>query len=115
MEGFFEKATKEVVKILSDIRKDDEVGDINIAMLVGGLSSSPYIQKKIKDNIPGLRIFVPNEPSLAVLKGAVLMGHKPKTITEKIARYSYGLSLTTDFYEGKHPTKFQKFRNGRFV
>ncbi|XP_060590164.1 heat shock 70 kDa protein 12B-like isoform X2 [Ruditapes philippinarum] len=115
MEGFFEKATKEVVKILSDIRKDDEVGDINIAMLVGGLSSSPYIQKKIKDNIPGLRIFVPNEPSLAVLKGAVLMGHKPKTITEKIARYSYGLSILSTFHEGEHPEKFRQFQKGRYM
>jgi hypothetical protein len=115
LEGFFEKATEGVVKTLSDLRKDDEVGEINMAMLVGGLCSSPYIQNEIKKRIPGLRIFVPTDPSLAVLYGAVLMGHKPKTITEKIARHSYGLSVVNEFHKGEHPEKFRIYQNDKYM
>jgi hypothetical protein len=42
-------------------------------------------------------VIVPEDAELAVLKGAVLFGHKPDYIAARIARYTYGVDTRRDF------------------
>jgi archaeosine-15-forming tRNA-guanine transglycosylase len=55
------------------------------------------IQDKIKSFFPSYRVIVPEDAELAVLKGAVLFGHKPDYIVARIARYTYGVECQEDF------------------
>jgi hypothetical protein len=43
----------------------------------------------IKSFFPNYRVIVPEDVELAVLKGAVLFGHKPDYIVARITRYTY--------------------------
>jgi hypothetical protein len=47
-------------------------------------------------------VLVPEDAELAVLKGAVLFGHKPDYIVARIARYTYGVECQEDFNPDIH-------------
>ncbi|CAG2237769.1 unnamed protein product [Mytilus edulis] len=74
-------------------------------LLVGGFSESPLIQEIIRQNFPDMHIISPEDPILAVLKGAVLFGHKPDFITSRFTRHTYGRRIRPLFDESKHDPK----------
>lgn len=51
---------------------------------------------------PNKRVIVPEEPVLAVLKGAVIFGHKSEYILSRIVRYTYGVECYRNFDENMH-------------
>ncbi|XP_052818079.1 heat shock 70 kDa protein 12A-like [Mya arenaria] len=112
MEGFFKKAVTGILDFLKEMRSNDELGMINTFLMVGGFSGSKYVQHRIQTEIPGVRLVIPSDPGLAVLKGAVLFGKRPITITERIARFSYGFSKTRRFEEGD-PEELKTIKNGK--
>lgn len=107
MANIFKKASLGVVDLIKKTHQEDELQEINTLLLVGGFSGSKYLQSMIREEIPGLRIIVPQDPSLAVLKGAVLFGLNPKIITERIARFSYGFSVMRAFIPGEDPEELK--------
>ncbi|XP_060563873.1 heat shock 70 kDa protein 12A-like [Ruditapes philippinarum] len=113
IEGCFENAIEGIIKLINKITENDELGGINNLLLVGGFSESGYVQKNIEKKIMGVKVIIPLEPSLAVLKGAVTAGHNPKAITERIARYTYGFSFARPFKNGEDPEELKVVRNGK--
>jgi hypothetical protein len=57
-------------------------------------STSVYCGRSIFD--------VPEDAELAVLKGAVLFGHKPDYIVARIVRHTYGVRIREDFNPDIH-------------
>lgn len=82
------------------LRKHEAIKSI---ILVGGFSESRLLQEKLKESIEGKTFIIPNECGLSVLKGAVLYGHSPLSITSRITKYSYGVASDSIFIEGVHP------------
>jgi hypothetical protein len=68
----------------------------------GGFSGCKILQDKIRSFFPNYHVIVPEDAELAVLKGAVLFGHKPDYIVARIARYTYGVSVMNDFNPAIH-------------
>lgn len=97
--GVLKKAFKDVLdqiyytvqKKLREFHPTERPGYI---FLVGGLSQSSLTQTMLKRleivcvDHP-LKVLIPNEPSLCVLRGAVNFGHKPDAITHRISKYTY--------------------------
>lgn len=73
----FKDSTQQIVKHMKKLIRDPEVAGIQTILMVGGFSESPVLQGAIRENFPKLRVIVPPEAGLAVLKGAVLFGHEP--------------------------------------
>ena len=71
-------------------------------ILVGGFSGCKIIQDNIKSFLPNYHVIVPEDAELAVLKGAVLFGHKPDYIVARIARYTYGVRVNEYFNPDIH-------------
>ncbi|XP_052818081.1 heat shock 70 kDa protein 12B-like [Mya arenaria] len=113
MKGFFDTAVDGIVKFIQQIRTTDELGMIHTILMFGGFSESKYVQERIENEIPGVRLVIPTDPSLAVLKGAVLYGKTPRAITERIARFSYGFSVGRPFEEGIDPEELKYTKNGK--
>ncbi|WAR12107.1 HS12B-like protein [Mya arenaria] len=111
--GFFDTAVDGIVKFIQQIRTTDELGMIHTILMFGGFSESKYVQERIENEIPGVRLVIPTDPSLAVLKGAVLYGKTPRAITERIARFSYGFSVGRPFEEGIDPEELKYTKNGK--
>ncbi|XP_045204913.2 heat shock 70 kDa protein 12A-like isoform X1 [Mercenaria mercenaria] len=72
-------------------------------LMVGGFSDSPMLQENVRKTFPRIRVIIPEEAGLAVLKGAVLFGHNPKMITARVCKYSYGIRAFKHFEPGIDP------------
>lgn len=78
--------------IVKHVRNLVDTHNIEIILMVGGFSESLFLQETMKEAFPNKCIVVPNEASLAVLKGAVLFGHNPSTIVSRVAKCTYGVN-----------------------
>lgn len=68
--------------------------NIDIILMVGGFSESLFLQETMIKAFSNKHIVVPNEASLAVLKGAVLFGLKPSSIISRVAKFTYGVETS---------------------
>ncbi|XP_052076103.1 heat shock 70 kDa protein 12B-like [Mytilus californianus] len=64
-----------LIKHIKSILTKSHLKDVNTILMVGSFSKSPIMQSAVKDAFPGMTVFAPPEPGLAVLEGAVLYGH----------------------------------------
>ena len=98
----FNQASERIIELISDVLKKMKGSNLKMIVLVGGFSGCKIIQDKIKSFFPSYRVIVPEDAELAVLKGAVLFGHKPDYIVARIARYTYGVQIDGDFNSDIH-------------
>ncbi|XP_053408430.1 heat shock 70 kDa protein 12A-like [Mercenaria mercenaria] len=103
VEKLFEDSIQQIVKHVQTLVKKERMADVKAVLMVGGYSESPLLQRAIKSALPGIHILIPQEASSAVLRGALIFGHNPMTITERILKYTYGIKTNLPFEEGKHP------------
>ena len=101
-EQFFSAACTGIVDHLHDLLNKPEVRGTDTILMVGGFSESPILQGRIKRDFQDYRVVIPNEPGLAVLRGAVLFGHDPSIISERIAKYWYGIASLAKFNPSIH-------------
>lgn len=108
--GLFKDMFKEpanmLVEHLQDLMTKENLKDISTLLMVGGFSESPMMLDAVMKAFPNKKVIVPEDAGLAVLKGAVLFGHKPQAITIRKARYTYGINISPPFVKGDHsPTR----------
>lgn len=104
METLFQKPKEQIVQHVREILENqDSENRISAILMVGGFSTSNIIVDAIKEAFPDLRVVVPPDPGLAVVKGAVLYGHAPLTIASRVCKYTYGVAVYDTFKEGVHP------------
>lgn len=94
--GFFDFACSRINENIVKLLEKPELKGLDTIVMIGGFSMSPTLQKSIKENFPSLRIFVPDEANLVVLKGAVLYGHNLRIISDRIAKKSYCVASRFD-------------------
>ncbi|XP_033725358.1 heat shock 70 kDa protein 12A-like [Pecten maximus] len=70
--------------------------------MVGGYSECSLLQDAIRNIAGDIRVIIPNDPGLAVLKGAVINGHHPEMVSQRICKYTYGVGAMSLFIEGVH-------------
>jgi len=91
------KITDHIEQILAVVEK------VDVILLVGGFSESRMVDEAIRTKFPKYKIINPDEAGLAVLRGAVIFGHKPKAISSRVTRYTYGYEAWPLFLPGVHP------------
>jgi molecular chaperone DnaK (HSP70) len=72
----FKQASERIIELISDVLKKMKGSNLKMIVLVGGFSGCKIIQDNIKSFFPSYRVIVPEDTELAVLKGAVLFGHR---------------------------------------
>ncbi|CAC5406420.1 unnamed protein product [Mytilus coruscus] len=73
--SFFDKATAILIGYLQKLLKEPEVVGSTMIVMVGEFSESRFIQRKVQEQFPNMHVLSPEEPTLSVLKGAVILGH----------------------------------------
>ena len=77
---------------------------LDFIMMVGGFSNSPIVIKAIKDLVGDeMPVIVPENAELAVVQGAVIFGWKPDAFKSRKSRKTYGISMVSNFRDGKDP------------
>ena len=88
---------------IENLLKRRKLRDLNYIFLVGGFAESARLQSSIKKSFSDrVTVLVPEEASLAVVKGAVAFGCDPRSICQRICRYTYGVGSYLPFEDGKH-------------
>lgn len=103
LQDMFNFSSTNIVQHVRKLFTDDKIQRINTIILVGGFAESALITNDIRAAFPDKTIIVPQECSLAVLKGAVLYGHNPKSITSRKMPYTFGISTAVPFDNRCHP------------
>ncbi|KAL3879164.1 hypothetical protein ACJMK2_031473 [Sinanodonta woodiana] len=103
MRSFFKDSTQKVVEYVKSVIEEKDIVGVNTLLMVGGYSESEMLQHAIRERFPNLKVTIPEEAGLAVVKGAVIFGHNMSIITQRISRYTYGIEMYSRFIEGIHP------------
>jgi len=98
----FNEPMKHLVNHLKTLLSKKELKDISTMIMVGGFSESPIMQSAINAAFSTKKVIIPDEAGLAVLKGAVLYGHQPQTISVRVSNYTYGINISPTFRSGEH-------------
>ena len=100
---FFSESVEHIVDQVLSLLSDNRLKNLNYVFLVGGFAGCKILQDACQSCIPQkIKLLVPVEAELAVLKGAVLFGHNPWQVCSRIARFTYGLEVNMKFNEGIH-------------
>ncbi|XP_060603557.1 heat shock 70 kDa protein 12B-like [Ruditapes philippinarum] len=99
----FDASVTKTVGHLKSVLSDRSLKDVRVLLMVGGYSESPVLQHAITEALPGIEIVIPVGASSVVLRGALIYGHNPSSISERILKYTYGTNYTPLFIEGVHP------------
>ncbi|XP_052819950.1 heat shock 70 kDa protein 12A-like [Mya arenaria] len=76
VKAWFERPIDLLMRHLKSILAEPKMRSVHTVILVGGFGESPYVQRRIKSEITGVRLIVPSEAGLTVLKGAVRTTHE---------------------------------------
>lgn len=93
-------ATDNIVESVNAILTKDVCCGVETILMVGGFSECKLVQECVKNHFSHMRIIIPDEAGLAVVKGAVLFGHNPHTIVSRITKFTYGVKSTRNFRRG---------------
>lgn len=108
----FQPTVNGIVNLIDEILSEKSLRDVETVLMVGGFAECELVQKAIRNKFPKKRIIVPEEAGLAVLKGAVLFGHMPKTVSARVARYTYGIQSWPMWNEDLHPVSKKVILDG---
>ena len=107
MQGLFSKSISTTVSHVKSILRDTKAQDVRAILMVGGFSDSPMLQSAIKRAFANLKIIIPKEASSAILRGAVIFGHNPSCISQRVLRKTYGVHAMRPFVDGLHDEKYK--------
>ncbi|XP_062605326.1 heat shock 70 kDa protein 12B-like [Saccostrea cucullata] len=79
---------------------------VKLMVIVGGFSESRMLKEFLQEEFPDVKIYIPNEPSLAVMKGSLIYGHNPSVIAQRIANFTYGCVPIFEFEKDEGFTSF---------
>ncbi|KAK3603244.1 hypothetical protein CHS0354_007575 [Potamilus streckersoni] len=108
MKEFYTDTINYITSHVISIFEDKHFADVKSIIMVGGFSECSLLQQAIQDCIPHKNVIIAMEPGLAVLKGAVIFGHNPEAVLERICRYTYGVAGSKPFVDGHHRKTFKK-------
>ncbi|XP_061179604.1 heat shock 70 kDa protein 12A-like [Saccostrea echinata] len=110
--SFFEVSLGKIKKCIETILEHG--GSTDTILFVGGFAESPYLIHMLRTHFSKSKILVPEDPSLAVLKGAVWFGFYPTIIRSRICQYTYGFAKQRPFIDGKDNIEKRRKYGNRF-
>ncbi|XP_053390535.1 heat shock 70 kDa protein 12A-like [Mercenaria mercenaria] len=98
-QNLFKESISLTIDPLKSLMKDISVRAI---LMVGGYSESPMLQHAVKTTFTDVEVVIPLGASSTILRGALVYGHSPEFIKERILKYTYGIGCSKEFIAGVH-------------
>lgn len=86
--AFYKKPINAISKSIDELMHENEGSEVKTIFLTGGFSECLIVQESIKKINWNATIIVPDDAGLAVLKGAVYLGHFPDALSLKPTMYT---------------------------
>lgn len=111
--GLFKVTCDVITEHMSVILREPGVEGTSTILMVGGFSESAMLRGAVKKKFADMRVVMPQEAGLSVLKGAVQYGFNPHIITSRVCKFTYGIETLDNFDDRKHPQSKQIFISGK--
>ncbi|WAR26556.1 HS12A-like protein [Mya arenaria] len=114
--NIFKIQIEAIVDHVSNLLDQSTIVEIGAIVLVGGFNDCPLLQQSFKSKFDDHTIIVPNDADLAVFKGAVIFGHKPELISQRVSIYTNGIEIRVPFIEHVHKESYKiKDEDGKHI
>lgn len=113
MMKLFEPVVSAIVHHIQELLLVPKLSDIEYLFLVGGFAESAVLQDAIRNAFrSNMRVIIPQDVSLSILKGAVLYGHDPTLVHIRRSALTYGVGCLNKFDPGRHPVEKKVMKDG---
>ncbi|XP_017656416.1 heat shock 70 kDa protein 12B isoform X3 [Nannospalax galili] len=115
MNELFQPTVSGIIQHIETLLARPEVQGVKLLFLVGGFAESAVLQQAVQEALGtrGLRVIVPHDVGLTILKGAVLFGQAPGVVRVRRSPLTYGVGVLNRFVAGHHPPEKLLVRDGR--
>ena len=103
--NFFKPTIDALIKHVDQLLKDAKLVDLRNIVMVGGFSECKLVIDAVKREFSRMLITIPPDAELAVLKGAVLLGHHQKKISKRVLAKTYGIQSWPEWNSDIHPER----------
>lgn len=104
MKELFQPVLSNIIDHVATLINKPAVHGVQFLFLVGGFAESPLLQAAVREVFGSkLKVIIPQDVSLTILKGAVLFGIDPTVVRIRRAAVTYGVGVLNRFVPGKHP------------
>ena len=111
--ALFEHTVNKVVACLADLFKAEALRKVDYLFMVGGFSCSLYLTSAIKERFSKkTKIMIPEDPTTAIMKGALMFSKNPSFVKERLARATYGINAIKPFNPAVHDESRSLFFDG---
>jgi len=114
MMSLFEPVVSAIVHHIQELLQLQELSNIEYVFLVGGFAESAVLQEAVRNAFRGsmVRVIIPQDVSLTILKGAVMFGHDPTMVHVRRSALTYGVGCLNKFIPGNHPPEKRVVKDG---
>ena len=98
IQTFLMSQISQIVEHIRNLQEKKECSGCNAIFLVGGFSESKVLQSAVSEAFSKTcNIITPPGPTLAIVKGSIKFGFNPTIISQRFAKFTYGLKKTRKF------------------
>ena len=113
MMSLFEPVISAIIHHIQKLLLLPDLGNISYLFLVGGFAESAVLQDAVRNAFRSdLRVIIPQDVSLTILKGAVMFGHDPTLVRLRRSALTYGVGCLNKFIPGEHPPEKRVVKDG---
>ncbi|XP_052072640.1 heat shock 70 kDa protein 12A-like [Mytilus californianus] len=113
LENLFSKTFNAIIVHVRELLQKPELQHIRTILMVGGFSDSELLYQRIKSEFTEINVLRPHDAVSSVLKGAVIFGHTPEVIPERICARTYGIACNFPFDAQTHPPELRQVYDDR--
>lgn len=104
MKQLFDPVLNRIIEHVENLTSREKLKDLHFLFLVGGFAESPLLQSAIREVFDSkMKVIIPQEVGLTILRGAVLFGMDPTVVRVRRAAMTYGVGVLNRFIVGTHP------------
>ena len=113
MHALFDPVMNNIIGHISDLMRKPDLEGVKFMFLVGGFAESPLLQGEVRRAFSQyMRVIIPQDCGLTILKGAVLFGLDPTVVRVRRSALTYGVGVLHKFVPGKHPDQKRTMKDG---
>ncbi|XP_022080725.1 uncharacterized protein LOC110973860 isoform X2 [Acanthaster planci] len=108
MQQLFRPAVASIISLVEGLLNEPQLKGVSYLFLAGGFAQSPLLQNQMRKKFASrLRVIIPRDVGLTILKGAVMFGLDPTAVRVRRSRLTYGVGVLNKFVPARHPREKQ--------
>ncbi|WAQ99100.1 HS12B-like protein [Mya arenaria] len=100
---------------IKKVLQEPHLENVRLVMVVGGFAECQLLQSALKEKLPNVRVVIPEDAGIAVLKGAVEFAQRPHVIASRVMKCSYGINKPFEYDAKVHDSSKVVMENGQKV